>query len=133
MSRQHLEFKQPKMTTEAPTMLSNVSKWIPLLCAGAAVGIGIVALKEIKNIKKELKVLPNKDNNDEKYKSMELQILKISEYLKNNSKINAPIPIPQQPRSNIIKNAVNQSSQESKIINDSDYEEVEVTDDDEDN
>ena len=36
------------------TTVSDFSKWIPLICAGAAVGVGIIALKEIKNIRKEL-------------------------------------------------------------------------------
>ena len=34
--------------------MSSFAKWVPLICAGAAVGVSVLALKEIKNVRKEL-------------------------------------------------------------------------------
>ena len=39
------------MMVETPKLMETISKWVPLICAGSAIGIGIFALKEIKNVK----------------------------------------------------------------------------------
>ena len=42
---------------------SNVTKWLPFICAGAAVGVSILALKELKKIKNEMVVVKNQQIN----------------------------------------------------------------------
>ena len=52
----------PKIDVDAATIvgsktsniMNTVSKWVPLICAAAAVGVSVIALKEIKNVRKEL-------------------------------------------------------------------------------
>ena len=44
-----------KVMTETVKSTANVlAKWVPLICAGTAVGVSIIALKEIKNVRKEV-------------------------------------------------------------------------------
>ena len=38
---------------------SNITKWLPFICAGTAVGVSILALKELKKIKNEMSVVKN--------------------------------------------------------------------------
>ena len=82
-------------TTVGPKkdLVGSIVKWIPLLFAGAAVGVSILALKEIKNVRKELislkkesmsNVKENQLGDPEFLKRIELmdeQIRKISKYL----------------------------------------------------
>jgi hypothetical protein len=80
-------------TAPKKDIVSNIVKWIPLLFAGAAVGVSILALKEIKNVRKELislkkesmsNVKENQLGDPEFLKRIELmdeQIRKISKYL----------------------------------------------------
>ena len=82
-------------TANSKKLLGNLSKWIPLICAGAAVGVSILALKEIKNVRRELIDLKNEQIvnvpnletqqfDPELLKRIELmdeQIVKISKYL----------------------------------------------------
>jgi hypothetical protein len=115
-------------------------KWIPLLCAGAAAGISIIALKEIKNVKNEIIALKAKgpDNSDlsKKMESFEVQLKTITDYLKSKSEIkNNFIP---KVSGDVIKNVVKENI--VKIINEvkvepgleDEYEEIEVTDDETD-
>jgi hypothetical protein len=123
--------KVPKNTenivSESYSGLSSFSKWVPLICAGAAVGVSVLALKEIKNVRKELMNL-KKDSSEnkgvdpqlvDKIELMDEQLRKITQYLANQNK---PSPI--------IKNAV---KEDVKIVNEQEeeveYEELEVTDD----
>jgi hypothetical protein len=91
----------PDVTTSPVAKVSiaqTLSKWIPLLCAGAAVGVSVIALKEIKNVRKDLIALnlqktntppPAIDNSVlEKIKQMDTQLIKISEYLARQQKQN---------------------------------------------
>ena len=85
----------PEILSNKNKMLGNLSKWIPLVCAGAAVGVSILALKEIKNVRRELIELKNdqivnvpnlatQSFDPELLKRIELmdeQIVKISKYL----------------------------------------------------
>ena len=122
---------QLKSPTIVPEVSSNLTKWIPLLCAGAAAGISIMALKEIKNVRNELIHL-KKDNNtkgndSELTKKMELleeQLKTITDYLKNKDTVD-------KRKNIIIKNVIPQEEQEVKIIDNDEYEEIEVTDDEE--
>ena len=128
-----------KIVPEIETNYNNLVKWIPLLCAGAAAGISIIALKEIKNIKNEIITLKVKgsDNSElnKKMENMEEQLKTITSYLKSKNELPKRTPqIPQQqplplPKENIIiKNIIKEPS-EVKIINEDEYEEIEVTDD----
>ena len=113
---------------------SDFSKWIPLLCAGAAAGISILALKEIKNIKNEIITLKKdskgSDNSElsKKMENMELQLKTITDYLKSKNTVR--VSVPKEPV--IIKQVVTEVPKVT-IINEpeDEYEEVEVTDDEE--
>ena len=118
------KIKTPEIEN-AKTTISTLSKWIPLLCAGAAAGVSIIALKEIKNVRKELITLKkeqmSKNGNDELNKRMILmedQFKILTDFIKNK----------ESKQSEIIKNAVKES-ETIKVINSDEYEEVEVTDD----
>jgi len=79
------------------TTASVLSKWVPLICAGTAVAVSIIAIKEIKNVRKEVMLMkkeqltavsntPNKTLT-EKIERMDEQLKKITEYLTNQSKL----------------------------------------------
>ena len=42
---------------------STITKFLPFICAGAAVGVSILALKELKKIKAEMVLVKNQQNN----------------------------------------------------------------------
>jgi hypothetical protein len=132
--------------SEIKTATSILSKWVPLICAGAAVGVSVMALKEIKNVRKELIMLKKEGNSsksgkDELATKMELmdeQLRKITAYLANQNKSNSKTN--SKTKSTIIKEAVKNKLDNVKIINSEDAEnegsdeeevEVEVTDDEE--
>ncbi len=109
--------------------MATLSKWVPLICAGAAVGVSIVALKEIKNVRKDLfkkEQLPKNDDLVKKMQIMDEQLMKITEYLKNTAKTEPVIP----KSGTVVKNAKKIPKENIKIINEDpdEYEEVEVTD-----
>jgi hypothetical protein len=132
---------------ESKSMMDTVSKWIPLICAGGAIGISIFALKEIKNTRKELisfkkeSLNPDTEKLEKKMENLEQELKSISDYLKNSSKQRNYVENikksrkTQQPE--IVKNTIKQEiPEEVRIINESnedqdEYEEVEVTDDEE--
>ena len=141
-----VDFSQPTTSpiasvgdSEIKTASSMLSKWVPLLCAGAAVGVSVMALKEIKNVRKELIMLKKeqtnvssksgKDDLAAKIELMDEQLRKITAYLANQNQA--------KTTSTIIKDAVKNKVNNIKIINeeeaDDDEEEVEieVTDDEE--
>ena len=92
--------KAPKQITTSEVsnaqIMSSFAKWVPLICAGAAVGVSVLALKEIKNVRKELitlkkeqNVTSSSDSNSELTQKIELmdeQLRKITQYLANQSK-----------------------------------------------
>jgi len=124
---------------------STVTKFLPFLCAGAAVGVSILALKELKKIKAEMVLVKNQQNNvqvvkqttdpalSKKLENLEEQLKRVNLYLVNK---NSP-----RNDSKIIKNVLKtEIPKEVKIINEEpvfvpanneeiEYEEVEVTDD----
>ena len=125
---------------------STITKFLPFICAGAAVGVSILALKELKKIKAEMVLVKNQQNNvqvskpttdpllSKKMEQLEEQLKRVNLYLANKN----------SPRSNskIIKNVLKtEIPKEVKIINEEpvvvpaneeiEYEEVEVTDDEE--
>ena len=69
---------------------SSVTKWLPFICAGTAVGVSILALKELKKIKNEMTVVKNQQVNttvksdpllNKKMEQLEEQLKKIQEEL----------------------------------------------------
>ena len=119
--------------------ISTVTKWLPFICAGAAVGVSVLALKELKKVKNEMTVVKTQQTNvpfkgdpelNKKMDQFEVQLKKINEFLMNNNSKNPKI----------IKNVLKtEDIKDVKIINESDenpeeyeYEEVEVTDDESD-
>jgi len=116
-------------TNSSPTSIASLenknlvgafAKWMPILFAGAAVGVSIIALKEIKNVRKDLIALKkeqlsntetdkkNPDNADiiKKMELMDEQIRKISNYLASleNNKKSAP----KQENTTFIKKVINE-------------------------
>ena len=93
-----------------------------MVCAGAAAGIGIIAIKELKNMRSELMVLKKEKStgvNDElnqRLMMLEKQISSLSDLIK-------------KPKETVIKNAVETPAEKVNIINNEEYEEIEVTDD----
>jgi hypothetical protein len=130
MSRRTLapEIKIPSIIDiDTEKKMSALAKWVPLICAGAAVGVSVIALKEIKNVRKEMLLLKKEQMSStdsglsKRIEMMEKQLNIMNEYLKNQSGGKC------EP---IIKNAV--KNEEINVINDEEeYEEVEVTDEDE--
>ena len=114
----------PAIDTDSFNM-DSFSKWMPFICAGSAIGLSIFVLKELKKTKEEIhtlkKIEPNLDPEvSKKLSDLEKQMKTITEYIKNSKK------------SPIIKKAVVIDPEPTVIINsadDSDYEEIEVTDD----
>jgi len=134
----------PGPVQETPSIssraVSKVTKWLPFICAGTAVGISILAIKELKKIKDEMVLIKNQkfqnvNKNDpdlsKKMNEFEIQLKKMNEMLMNN----------QNNKPKIIKSFFkNEVPDEVNIINENEskeeYEEIEVTDDevtDEDN
>jgi len=77
--------------------MSSFAKWVPLICAGAAVGVSVLALKEIKNVRKELIALKKEQASapgqsgpsaelSQKIELMDEQLRKITQYLANQNK-----------------------------------------------
>ena len=130
-----------KIVPEIETNYNNLVKWVPLLCAGAAAGISIIALKEIKSIKNEILTLKSKGSDSElnkKMENMEEQLKTITNYLKSKSELPHRTPssaqLPQQqplplPKENVIIKNIIKEPPEVNIINEDEYEEIEVTDD----
>ena len=127
-----------KMPEISPETKSNLAKWVPLICAGAALGVGIIALKEIKNINSELRVIKNNNcsqTSNKKLEQLEEQINFISEYINEKKKAKKQkCPPPELPsKTTFVKEEplkdLNVIEKEINIINEDEYEEVEVTDD----
>jgi hypothetical protein len=124
--------KKPVFTSTQGTEIqtSSVTKWIPFIFAGVAAGIGVIALHEIKNVKKELIAIKKEQNtnvNDEinkRMENMENQLKTLTNFITNKNKV--------EKDSNVIKNVV-QETPEVTIINEDEYEEIEVTDDEAEN
>lgn len=116
----------PDMENISSGSSSVVARWLPFICAGAAAGISIVALQEIKAMRKELVVVktqaPQQQPGDfnKRMDTMERQLKMLADFVENKQKITK--------ESDVIRNVVNETDN-VRIINDEEYEEVEVTDD----
>ena len=116
----------PVMDPVASSTTSMVARWLPFICAGAAAGISIVALQEIKAMRKELVVVktsaPQPTDFDKRMENMENQLKFLAELIQNKQNITK--------ESEVIRNVVKESLEDNvRIINDEEYEEIEVTDD----
>lgn len=113
-------------------------KWLPLLCAGAAAGISIIALKEIKNVKNEIIALKAKgpDNSDlsKKMESFDVQLKTITDYLKSKNERNFIPKVSGEVIKNVVKENIVKiiNEVEIKVEPEDEYEEIEVTDDETD-
>jgi len=98
---------------------SSLSKWVPLICAGAAIGVSVIALKEIKNIRKdiiEMKKNPEGGSSVDvnvinKINEMDAQLIKISEFLANENRKTASVLEEEQqppPKKNVITKVINE-------------------------
>jgi len=116
----------PDMEQVSSGTSSIVVKWLPFICAGAAAGISIVALQEIKAMRKELVTVkaqttsPHPCDFDKRMDTMERQLKMLADFVENKQKITK--------ESDVIRNVVKETDN-VRIINDEEYEEVEVTDD----
>jgi hypothetical protein len=116
-------------TSEVFLKKSNLMTWIPLLCAGAAAGVSIVALKELKNVRNEIITLKKSGTGEEmnkRIKNMEEQLKILTEFIKESKNDKEP----KTPKSKVIRNVEQPETNPPvvKIINNEEYEEVEVTD-----
>ena len=133
-----VNFKVPEI--EVKTV--NYSRWSPLICAGAAAGVSIIALKEIKNVQQELVSLKKRDSSpatdelNKRMQSMEEQLTILTNFIQKK-KVKEPsfsdeLDRPSSPPpKEIIRGAVNTQAP-IRIINNEEYEEIEVTDDEAD-
>ena len=135
----------PVTQKEMKSSISTVTRWLPFICAGAAVGVSILALKELKKVKSEMTVVKTQQNNtnktdpelNKKMDQFDVQLKKVNEFLMNNNSknpkiIKSVVKSPEIPKDVKIINEV----QENKEVPESEeyeYEEVEVTDDEEEN
>ena len=150
MSKRSMDFKMPKhpklpdsgLPESTGNVMNTVAKWVPLMCAGAAIGVSIIALKEIQNVRKELTLKKNVPDEElaKRLEIMELQLKKLSDFIMvpQNTAKQSPKKTPKvkvNVLEEVIKNAMNPPQTEMKIINENEkydpteYEEVEVTDD----
>ena len=88
---------QTNIAETVKTTASVLSKWVPLICAGTAVAVSIIAIKEIKNVRKEVMLMKKEQLTavtnsssktlSEKIERMDEQLKKITEYLSNQNKL----------------------------------------------
>jgi len=116
----------PDMEQATAGSSSIVVRWLPFICAGAAAGISIVALQELKAMRKELVAVkaqaPQPSDFNKRMDTMERQLKMLADFVENKQKITK--------ESDVIRNVVSETDN-VRIINDEEYEEVEVTDDEE--
>jgi len=138
------------VTTKVKSSASSITKFLPFICAGAAVGVSILALKELKKFKLEMVAIkkqqiasttvkqPQQENN-KKIEQLEDQLKRINLYLATSTLEKKSKNAPPTIIKNVMKPEI---PKEVKIINNQvltkpeydnenvEYEEIEVTDDD---
>jgi len=129
------KFKTPGIESPNLDILTkpemSFAKWLPLLAAGAAAGVSLIALKEIKSVRNEILIMKKEqssgvsDELTKKIHLMESQLQDITDFLKNGNTKAAP-----NAPSKVVKNVVKEELKPVNIVNDNEdeYEEVEVTD-----
>jgi len=133
---------QKNISETVKTTAGVLSKWVPLICAGTAVAVSIIAIKEIKNVRKEVMLMkkeqltavsnsPNKTLT-EKIERMDEQLKKITEYLTNQSKLKTDTK-PSKKSEKVINQAVKTKTEKVNIVNEDspDSEESESEDSEE--
>ena len=119
-----------KMSKPELSVPEDYTNWFALVAAGSALGMGMFALKEIRNTRKEITNLKKEGNEkiEKKMEKLEDQLKSINDFMRNNGTIPKPIqrpipakvnPVPVEPEKIVIIN---------EPENDEEYEEVEVTD-----
>ena len=138
-------FKVPEAIgpSEVAQKTSNLSSWLPLICAGAAAGISIVALNEIKKLRTDVVEIKKQSNSElnelvsRRMESMELQLNKLTSFIKNRNEIEQTSKTIKKSvgvqQEGVVKD-VNPEPRNNgiQIINGEEYEEIEVTDDEAD-
>ena len=119
----------PDTNPVASSTTSMIARWLPFICAGAAAGISIVALQEIKAMRKELVAVktraPQPTDFDKRMGNMERQLKMLADFIENKENVTNITK-----ESEVIRNVVKESFEDNvRIINDEEYEEIEVTDD----
>ena len=130
------KYVPPPMKPKVPEIVSkssSITKLLPFIFAGAAVGVSILALKELKKFKAEIVLVKNQQQSvktdpvlTKKLELLEDQLKRINLFLANKN----------SPRNGVMKNVLKtEIPKEVKIINEPEenveYEEVEVTDEEE--
>jgi hypothetical protein len=139
------KFKKVSKVNVTPPV-EDYTKWVSIIAAGSALGLGIFALKEIRNAKKELINLKTNDKLEKKMENLEIQLKSINDFIKGNVPVPKPIqrnvnapnapPNANTPKVNIIKKEkltpIPVETEKIIIVNENynpdEYEEVEVTD-----
>ena len=86
-------FKVPEISETPVPSTSTLTKWIPLICAGAAAGVSIVALQEIKKLRTEVQEIKKEPNNQasemlgKRMETMEQQLKTLTDFIKNRNEI----------------------------------------------
>ena len=88
--------KVPEIITSSTPRTSAITKFLPFICAGAAVGVSILALKELKKIKAEMILVKNQQQSSiqvkqdptlsKKLEQLEEQLKRVNLYLANKDK-----------------------------------------------
>ena len=112
-----------------PSNISNaINRWVPLLLSATAIGVTIIALKEIKNVRKELVNFkkesfennPSDPNIIKKMEMMDEQIRKISKYI-SVMESSKNIPSTYNNQQNNQNNTKNKNVVFNKVINKEDH------------
>ena len=101
--------------------VSTLTKWMPLACAGAALGLGIIAIKEMRSMKAQ--VIEIKKNNSpssdltQRMEAMDLQIRKISGFLaaqqqSRDGSAGPPKPVDKKP----VKRVINDNKSDEEVV-----------------
>jgi hypothetical protein len=116
----HVSVPTQQITKQGNTTMSLIARWGPLLLAGTAIGVSVMAIKEIKTVRKELTSLKTGSvSNVDLHKKMELmdgQLKQITAFISQQSS-NKPV-LEKQKKSSFKGNTVKFPT-DVKIINDS--------------
>jgi hypothetical protein len=128
--------KIPGIETTTP-FISKVTKFLPIICAGAAVGVSILTLKEMKKLQSELIAVKTQNHTKEDHVEKEQLSKKLAQFEEQLKRINGYLANNNPKDRKIIKNAmkvpanvniINQPEPANAEFDKNEYEEIEVTD-----
>jgi hypothetical protein len=135
-------FKVPESMDPTPVVkkASSLYQWLPLICAGAATGVSIVALQEIKNLRKEVITIKKENGGSpeetrkisKRIENMEHQLKSLADFIKNKDRaerVSQSIKSVLKETEGVVKDVAQEEPPNVRIINNEEYEEIEVTDD----